>query len=371
MCGIVKKFMNKTNTKNVHSNILIIMNKEERQNHIIQLIEQSGDQQMLGTRELAEHFGVSEMTMRRDLQELSEEGLLRRQHGGATPARQPRGHERKDIGILLVSTTGKYTDPFFSAILEGADHKLQQLGYRIAYINTRTEINTAEQTRRLLQSHPVDGIILVGFVSPESVEYLKNAVRAVIQTTDSLGPELDTITFDGYGGMRRMIDHLVKCGYRRLGFITGKYDSRQKAFLDAVHDYDLPADDDLCLTIPYGLDGWTPELGNIGAAQLMNLKTPPDAIVCASDRIAIGAIQWLHQHHFSVPRDVAVTGFDNLVDSAFTAPSLTTVHIHKQLMGELAAERVVKHIENESEIPLLIQTPTHLVIRQSCGSIQA
>jgi DNA-binding LacI/PurR family transcriptional regulator len=69
-----------------------------------------------------------------------------------------------------------------------------------------------------------------------------------------------------------------------------------------------------------------------------------------------------------VPDDIAITGFDNIADSAFTAPSLTTVHVHKQLMGELAAERVVKRIENEDEIPLLIQTPTHLVIRQSCGS---
>jgi DNA-binding LacI/PurR family transcriptional regulator len=47
---------------------------------------------------------------------------------------------------------------------------------------------------------------------------------------------------------------------------------------------------------------------------------------------------------------------------------LTTVHVHKQLLGELSAERIVKRIENENELPLFIQTPTHLVIRQSCGS---
>jgi LacI family transcriptional regulator len=100
----------------------------------------------------------------------------------------------------------------------------------------------------------------------------------------------------------------------------------------------------------------------------MQLSNPPDAIVCASDRIAIGEIQWLHQHGLHVPDDVAVTGFDDLPESAFTIPSLTTVHIHKQLMGELAAERVARRIENENEIPLFIQTPTHLVIRQSCGN---
>jgi len=95
------------------------------------------------------------------------------------------------------------------------------------------------------------------------------------------------------------------------------------------------------------------------------LANPPDAILCASDLVAIGAIQWLHQHKLQVPEDVAVTGFDNIPESAFTAPSLTTVHVYKQLIGALAAERVVKRIENEDEIPLLIQTPTYLVIRRS------
>src|SRR5689334_1773935 len=112
------------------------MNKEERRNRIIQLIEESGDQQIFGTGELAQHLGVSEMTIRRDLQELSQEGLLLRQHGGARPMRRQPDSRRKEVGILLVSRTGKYSDPFFNAVLEGVDLKLQELGYRIAYINT-------------------------------------------------------------------------------------------------------------------------------------------------------------------------------------------------------------------------------------------
>ena len=144
--------------------------------------------------------------------------------------------------------------------------------------------------------------------------------------------------------------------------------SASRRYLDAVQAHGLPNEAALCVTVPFGIDGWTPDLGHVGAQQLMELTEPPDAIVCASDRIAIGAIQWLHQHNFGVPDDVAITGFDNIGDSAFTAPSLTTVHVHKQLIGELAAERVVKRIENKDEVPLLIQTPTHLVIRQSCGS---
>lgn len=345
------------------------MSKEQRQHHLIELIEQSDGQQLLGTRALAEQFGVSEMTIRRDLQELSVEGLLRRQHGGASALRQSKDKHRKEIGIILASTSGKYQDPFFNAVLEGADRRLQELGYRIAYINTRAEVSTAAQTRALLRSTAVSGIILVGPpIGVESVEYLKANVRALVATSESLDSDFDCITFDGYSGMKRMVDHLVKRGARRPGFITGLHDMRERGFIGGVQAHGLPVDADYCRLVPFGLDGWTPELGYIGAEQLMQLPEPPDAIVCASDRIAIGAIQWLHQHHIRVPEDITVTGFDNINESAFTAPPLTTVHVHKELMGKLAAERIVKRIENENEVPLYIQTPTHLVIRQSCGS---
>jgi DNA-binding LacI/PurR family transcriptional regulator len=345
------------------------MNKEKRQNRIIQLIEQSDKKKILGTRELAEDLGVSEMTVRRDLQELSEEGLLQRQHGGAGRVRPKVKTQQKEVGILLVSRTGKYSDPFFNAVLEAVDQRLHELGYRIAYINTHAEIADAEQADHLFETKAVSGLILVGPpLGTEPVDYIKSHISAVVNIAGSIGPDVDAITFDGYSGMRQMVDHLVNRGYRRLGFIAGHFDARQQGYLDGVIAHGLPNEPALCVAVPSGIDGWTPQLGYIGAKQLMQLPNPPDAILCASDLIATGAIQWLHQHKIRIPEDIAVTGFDNISESAFTVPSLTTVHVHKHLMGTLAAERVVKRIENEEDIPLFIQTPTHLVIRHSCGS---
>jgi DNA-binding LacI/PurR family transcriptional regulator len=351
------------------------MNKAERKILILQMIEQAAGH-LLETRELAERFGVSEMTVRRDLQKLSQDGLLRRQHGGAMPAPRRRDLRhtvaRGAIGILRISRTGKYSEPFFNAFLEGTDRKLQELGYHIAYINTQVEVNTAEQVQELLQSHPVGGMILVGPpLSGESLDYLKANMRVLVGTVHSMGVQYDTITFDGYYGIQQMVDHLVRLGHRRLGFITGQRDFRWQGFVDAVAAHGLPTDESLRVSVSFGIEGWTRALGHIGAEQLMKLSSPPDAIVCASDLIAIGAMQWLHQHQIRVPDDIAVTGFDDITESNFTIPPLTTVHVHKQYMGELAAERIVKRIEDEDEIPLFIQTPTYLVVRESCGSKSA
>ncbi|HVO42995.1 MAG TPA: substrate-binding domain-containing protein [Aggregatilineales bacterium] len=347
----------------------IKVNKEERRNRIVQLIEQSGGKQVLGTRELAQVLDVSEMTVRRDLRDLSQEGLLRRQHGGAGPLRQPPDKHKNEIGVLLVSRTGKFSDPFFNAVLEGADRRLRELGYRIAYINSRAEVDTEVQARALLQSTTVSGLILVGpALSTETLDALKARMPVLVATAATIGPDYDGITMDGYCGIRQMVDHLVRRGRRRLGFISGNNDSRRRGYTEGVGAHGLPADSGLNLLIPPTIEGWTPELGHAGAEQLMQLAEPPDAIVCASDLIAIGVIQWLHQHKYRVPEDIAVTGFDNIPESAFTVPSLTTVNVYKQLIGALAAERVVKRIENEDEIPLQIKTPTKLVIRHSCGS---
>lgn len=325
---------------------------------------------MLGTRELAEDLGVSEITVRRDLQELSQEGLIQRRHGGAGPVRRKEHVPAKEVGFVLVSRSNKYADPFFNAVLEGADKRLQELGYRIAYINTQAEVMSAARASAVFQATSVSGVILAGTaLGSEAIEYLKAHIRALVVTGGTIGPGYDEITFDGYDGIRQMVDHLVACDYRRLGYVTGLPDPRQQGFLDGIRKHGLPNDPALCIAVPDDyLDGWTPELGYKGAQQLMQLAEPPDAIVCASDRLAIGVIQWLHQHSLRVPDDIAVTGCDNIAESAFTVPPLTTIHVHKQLIGSLAAERVVKRIENEDEVPLFIQTPTKLVIRNSCGS---
>jgi DNA-binding LacI/PurR family transcriptional regulator len=344
------------------------MNKEERQNRILQLIEQTDGRRMVGTRRLAEQFGVSEMTVRRDLQELAQVGKLRRQHGGAASLRPQHEPSRKEIGILLESKTAKYSDPFFNAVLEGIDRKLTQLGYRIAYISTGTQAAGEAQVRDLLRSVTVNGVIVIGrTLDAGSVGYLKANMPASVGILESLGDDFDTVTCDHYSGIRQMVDHLVGLGHRRIGFITAHYDDRERAYCDGVTANGLSREPALCVRIPAGIDGWTPRLGHAGAQQLLGLANPPDAIVCASDWIAIGALQWLHQHNIRVPDDIAVTGFDGITEAAFTVPPLTTVHVHKELMGELAAERVVRRIEDEEEIPLFIQTPTHVVIRHSCG----
>lgn len=344
------------------------MKKLKRQQLILERVNQAAPAQMLSTRELARDFAVSETTIRRDFQSLAADGLLQRQYGGAQLAPTARDVERGQVGVLLYPRIDKYRDPYYNMVLEGVDKALERLDYHPAFVKTLYEIDSAAKVQELLDKFDIKGIVVLGMDAIDSLEYLRETIDPIVTVTDHHGLEEDTVLFDGVRGMRRMVAHLASLGYRRLAYIAGYADIRYEGFCWGLADCVLEHDAALHQVIRPGPSGWTPDLGERGARNLITRGLKPDAIVCASDRLAIGAMAWLQRKGYQVPGDVAVTGFDNIPDSQFTFPPLTTVHVHKVRLGELAAERLVQRIEQPDDIPLRIITPTSLVIRQSCGA---
>ena len=119
------------------------MNKSERQDYILQRIQDASPRRLLSTRELADQLAVSETTIRRDFQQLAAAGLIQRQYGGAHKANAPFHGQRSQIGVLLVSRIDKYRDPFYNMVLEGVDKALERRGLQIGFVKTLHEISTA------------------------------------------------------------------------------------------------------------------------------------------------------------------------------------------------------------------------------------
>jgi DNA-binding LacI/PurR family transcriptional regulator len=211
--------------------------------------------------------------------------------------------------------------------------------------------------------------VFIGNERIESYDYLRTHVRDVVYCGGASGvPDYNSVSFDGYHGIMNMVGHLHSLGYRRMGYITGgRGDERQRGYQDAVRAFGLSDERTLVANVETGLSGWLPETGTKGAQQLMTQPHPPDAIICASDRLAMGANQWLQQNGIQVPHDIALTGFDNILEAEFVVPPLTTLHVHKRAMGALAVERLIHALEHPDDLPLSITMPTHLVIRESCG----
>ena len=93
----------------------------------------------------------------------------------------------------------------------------------------------------------------------------------------------------------------------------------------------------------------------------------PDAIVCANDQMAIGAIRELQTAGIRVPADIAVVGFDDMHAGALLAPPLTTVRQPMRLLGERACARLLQRIAQPTLQRHVERLPTELIIRESCG----
>ncbi len=347
------------------------MTKQERKNKIIKTVKNNGVE-LLSTRSLAETFNVSEITIRRDLQELSDEGLIHRQHGGVTLPKVAINNI-KHVGILLVSRLGKFSHPFFNEVLEGADVKLQCLGYHPAFVKTFIEVDSDESVKDLLDQYPVEGLLVIGELNRERFERWRKYIPHIVTTPTKLSKHSDTVLFDGHDGMHQLMAHLSNLNNKRIGFIVsrsvlGQTDLRLEAFLEGVKTYHFDDNPELVFEMSHELELVPDKIGQQGAEKLMNLSKTPDVIMCSSDMIALGAIQWLQKKGYRVPEDVAVTGFDDLPEAVRTFPPLTTVHVHKKLMGALAAELLQRRIEHPSDPALKVITPTSLKVRQSCGA---
>ena len=347
------------------------MNKKDRQSRILSLLTENAADELLTTDSLAQELDISAVTIRRDLKELADAGLIQRQHGGLTQLKAQTRTQR--IGLLLVTDSGKYSNPFRNEVLEGADEALQKLGYNMSFVKTSLEVSTKDQIRNLLLTHPVEGLLVLGGLDAVMFAHWKSFITNIVATPLYISSEAATVFFDGFDGIQQMIDHLCTLGHRRIAFVTGSIytgqtDPRKQAYLAGILARELEQDRELLVEIDQGLEGWIPTIGEHGAQRLMKLAKPPDAIMCASDQIAFGVLQWLQANGYRVPKDVAVTGFDNLRESSLTVPALTTVHVHKKLLGRLAIEFLHRRIVNPTDPPLQVYTPTSLVIRQSCGA---
>ena len=112
-------------------------------------------------------------------------------------------------------------------------------------------------------------------------------------------------------------------------------------------------------------DDFTSESGYAQTQQLLAQRPDLDAIVYASDALALGGLSALKESNRRVPDDVAVTGFYDYEFGRFSDPPLTTVHIDLQAMGAIAARRLCMMLEQPDDQAWCVTVPTSLVVRES------
>ena len=176
-----------------------------------------------------------------------------------------------------------------------------------------------------------------------------------------------SIGSDNCQGGHQAARHLLGLGRRRLAFLGGassgcpEFLDRYRGFLQALDEAGVSA------TPALQVDAiTTEEAGYVAARELLGRGVRFDAIVGASDLIALGALRALNEHRIEVPGAVSVVGFDDIPAAALANPPLTTIAQNTRLAGEVLVDTLVRRIRNTpAEAQML---PTRLVVRGSCGA---
>jgi DNA-binding LacI/PurR family transcriptional regulator len=280
-----------------------------------------------------------------------------------------RSQHSNTIALLLFedpTPDDSQINPFFLSMLGSITRASARQGYDLL-ISFQQLSNNWQQDYE--DSRKADGIILLGYGDYE--EYRPRLERLVGQGTHFVrwGPVLEgqpgiSVGCDNLQGGYEVTRHLLGGGRRQIGFL-GTATSHYPEFFDRYRGYERAMmEAQVPTSSALQVDAITTEESGFQAArELMSRGLPFDALVAASDLIAIGALRALQEAGVDVPRQVAVVGFDDIPAASLTNPPLTTVMQDVRRAGQLLVETLLHQIAGDATGNSVI--PTKLVIRKS------
>jgi DNA-binding LacI/PurR family transcriptional regulator len=178
---------------------------------------------------------------------------------------------------------------------------------------------------------------------------------------------IDHVAIDNVAAAREATEHLIGLGRRRIAAVgvqeaTGTARLRTRGFTEAFARAGLAVDASLLV----GTEHYHRADGARAMAALLDRDTPPDAVFCFSDLLALGALREALSRGLRVPEDLAIVGFDDIEDGRYSTPTLTTVAPDKARLAHSAVEQVLARIQGAADAPPReIITPHRLEVRES------
>jgi LacI family transcriptional regulator len=326
---------------------------------------------------VAERAGVSIATVSRVINRngyvapyLQEKVLLAMESLHYQPSALARGLRRQEtqtVGVLVP----QLAQPFFSSLAYVIERTLFARQYRAFLCSAEEDLEKESAYIEMLLRQRVDGIILVptgqSLVNVERLLRIK--VPVVLVDRDLRGLSVDRILSNNFDGAYQIGRHLIELGHDRIGLVgaplySGSMARRLAGVKKALSEAGIELADELMVM---GANEQF-ELGFTATRRLLQLPRPPTAVIALTDVIGVGALHAAWKAGLTLPRDLSVTGFDDVALASYTLPELTTVAQPVTKMGEQAVQRLLERIGNSELDARRTVLPTRLVVRSSTTS---
>lgn len=284
---------------------------------------------------------------------------------------QYKGNEVKKLKLLLLAGKPLSNLDFFISMMRGVENLVTNLN--IDFFQYTINSNTSfDQLHSYMDNLNIDGVIGIELYDDVFLKKFLALQTPVIFIDAAFGLKemqgnFDAILMESREPMYKISSAFINNGLSRIVF-CGDYKHCQgfyerflgvrDAIADIPHRMDLTQQLILPDDSPFGDASWL-------AKKINNLSMIPQVIICANDSIAINVCQAIKKMGLNIPKDIQVVGFDNIVDASIYNPSITTVNVDKELLGQEALYMLIDRINRPTTPTRMIYFKTELIYRQS------
>ncbi|ELH4195679.1 substrate-binding domain-containing protein [Vibrio cholerae] len=279
-------------------------------------------------------------------------------------ARSLKMNRTKTIGMLVTTST----NPFFGEVVKGVERSCYHQGYNLILCNTEGDNQRMKASINTLLQKRVDGLLLMcSTLEGERLDVFDRYPDIPIVVMD-WGPILfasDKIQDNSLQGGYMAAKHLIECGHKEIGCITGplirhQAQMRYEGYKRALAEAGVAINPDWIVESDFECEG-----GYQAFEKLYQRGKLPSALFVSNDMMAMGVIQAASQRGLRVPDDLSLIGYDDVHIAKFMTPALTTIHQPKYRLGKAAVDTLLYRLENPDTTAQVVQLEPTLVVRNS------
>ena len=323
--------------------------------------------------DIARHLDISATTVSRGLKDHPSINIKTRKkiaetarqlgYRSNTFASSLRSKRTQTLGVIVP----RLNSNFMSSVLAGMENAASREGYNLIIAQSLEHADKEMENAQTMFNKRVDGLLVSLAYGTQSIRhfdvFFSKKIPVIFFDRVAAHPDSTSIIIDNYTAAYQVVEHLIQQGCKRIMHLGGNmqlnvYSERLRGYKQALLDNKLSYE--LVLT-----GNLTEECGTEIAAQILKMKTKPDAVFCANDTAAVYCMIALKTAGIRIPRDIAFAGFNNDPISKVIEPNLTTVNYPGYNMGQAAVTSLANHLNGDTNIINTVVLRSELIIRAS------
>jgi LacI family transcriptional regulator len=282
-------------------------------------------------------------------------------------AKNLRRQKTRTLGVIVHTLNSN----FIASVLSGIESVANKAGYNLIISQSQESQEKEILNVDTMFNRMVDGLIVSLAFDTTDVghfdSFFEKNIPVVFFDRISFGKSSTNVVIDNFKAGYEVTTHLISQGCKKIAHITGSltrnvYADRMKGYQLALSENNIPFDEQ-CVIV----NNMDEQSAIEAAKKLIAMDRIPDGIFIANDNCAAVCMQTLKDAGYSIPKDIAIVGFNNDIISRVVNPKISTVNYPGQQMGETVANALVNHLEGKANLDATstIIIKSDLIIRES------